>query len=65
MKWFWWCFDAVSYDQSRPLDGNSRLFRLTDKSFSTEVSHEHGNFDYLMACDLDVGNEFVRGKLAY
>jgi hypothetical protein len=44
-KWSSPCFDAVSYDQNRPQDGSSRLFRLKDKTFSTEVSHEHDNFD--------------------
>lgn len=27
MKWFWWCFDAVSYDQNHPAQGNDKLFR--------------------------------------
>jgi alpha-amylase len=62
MKWFWWCFDAVSFDQNNPAQGNRRLFRLKDKTFSTDVSHEHGNYDYLMADDLDMGNEFVHGE---
>ena len=65
MKWFWWCFDAVSYDANDPAQGNRRLFRLKDKTFATEVSHEHGNYDYLMADDLDMGNEFVRGEVFY
>jgi alpha-amylase len=61
--WNWSCFDAVSFDQNRPEDGNSRLFRLKDKTFATEVSHEHDNFDYLMACDLDMDSEPVRAEL--
>jgi alpha-amylase len=65
MKWYWWCFDAVSYDQNFPQQGSTHLFRLRDKQFSTEVSHENGNYDYLMAADLDMGVEFVRGELAY
>jgi alpha-amylase len=65
MKWSWWCFDAVSYDQNHPEEDGSHLFRLRDKQFSTEVSHENGNYDYLMAADLDMGVEFVRGELAY
>jgi alpha-amylase len=65
MKWFWWCFDAVSYDQNHPERDGLYLFRLRDKQFSTEVSHENGNYDYLMAADLDMGVEFVRGELAY
>lgn len=67
MKWHWWCFDALSYNASAPNDeeAKKRLYRLKDKSFSTSVSHEHGNYDYLMADDLDMGNEFVRGELMY
>jgi len=65
MKWYWWCFDAVSYDQKHPEQDGRYLFRLRDKQFSTEVSNENGNFDYLMAADLDMGIEFVRGELAY
>jgi alpha-amylase len=65
MKWAWWCFDAVSYDENDRHAGASRLYRLKDKSFETGVSHEHGNYDYLMAADLDTDNEFVRGELRY
>lgn len=65
MKWYWWCFDAVSYDQNHVGEGSTHLFRLASKQFSTEVSHENGNYDYLMAADLDMGVEFVRGELAY
>ncbi|MEE3719880.1 alpha-amylase [Tumidithrix elongata RA019] len=63
MKWHWWCFDALTYNAKT--NNNSKLYRLQNKSFSTEVNHEHGNFDYLMANDLDMGNEFVRGELFY
>ena len=63
MQWHWWCFDALSYNA----DGNdsSHLFRIKNKRFSTEVSHEHGSYDYLMADDLDMGESFVRGELMY
>lgn len=64
-RWFWWCFDSVSFDQNHPERSNRELFRLKDKSFETEVSHENGNYDYLMASDLDMGSEFVRGELLY
>jgi hypothetical protein len=40
MKWYWWCFDAVSYDHNHPERGSTHLFRLRDKQFCTEVSHE-------------------------
>jgi alpha-amylase len=63
MSWFWWCFDSLSFDQNQP--NASKLFRLKDKSFSTDVSHEHGNYDYLMADDLDMGEANVRTELNY
>jgi len=62
-QWFWWCFDCVSYNADT--DNTNKLYRLRDKHFETEVSHEHGNYDYLMACDLDSSNPFVRGELQY
>jgi alpha-amylase len=65
MKWYWWCFDAVSYDYNHPEQGSTYLFRLKGKQFSTEVSHENGNYDYLMAADLDMGVGFVWGELGY
>jgi alpha-amylase len=63
MSWFWWCFDALSYNADT--HNTSRLYRLKDKCFSTGVSHEHGNYDYLQANDLDMSSEFVRGELIY
>jgi alpha-amylase len=63
MKWYWWCFDSLSYNAITK--DASRLYRLKDKKFSTEVSHEHGNYDFLMADDIDMGVEQVRGELMY
>jgi len=63
MKWHWWCFDAFSYDAvTKKAD---RLYRIKDKAFETGVSPQYGNYDYLMANDLDTDNEFVRGELKY
>ena len=44
---------------------SSRLYRIKDKPFETEVSHEHGNYDYLMACDLDTRHPEVDGELRW
>jgi alpha-amylase len=63
MKWHWWCFDSLSYNAITQNAGT--LYRLKDKVFETEVSPQHGNYDYLMANDLDTSNEFVRGELQY
>ncbi len=62
-EWHWWHFDAVSFDQNHPERGNEDLFRIKEKQFSTEVSHEHGNSDYLMASDIDTSE--ADGELRY
>lgn len=64
-KWHWHDFDAVSYDQNQSaLKGASaKLFRLRDKRFSTEVSQQHGNYDYLLASDIDTA--VADGELRY
>jgi alpha-amylase len=63
MKWHWCHFDALSYNAITK--DASKLYRIKDKHFSTEVSHEHGNFDYLLADDIDLGVDEVRGELKY
>lgn len=62
-QWSWWCFDALSHNAST--GSSARLYRLKAKGFETEVSPEHGNYDYLLANDLDMGDPFVRGELKY
>ncbi|MBE9077925.1 alpha-amylase [Romeria aff. gracilis LEGE 07310] len=63
LQWHWWHFDAVNHNA---LDWNDhRIYRLKDKHFDTEVDLRHGNYDFLMACDLDMGQEEVKGELAY
>lgn len=63
MKWHWWHFDSLSYNAVTR--STSKLYRLKNRGFETGVSHEHGNYDYLMACDLDMGEEQVRGETTY
>ena len=63
MKWHADHFDALSFNADT--DNGSRLYRLKDKQFATEVSHEHGNYDYLMACDLDTRHPEVDGELRW
>ncbi|HYO92525.1 MAG TPA: alpha-amylase, partial [Pyrinomonadaceae bacterium] len=63
MKWHWWCFDSVSYNEATK--DASHIYRLKAKGFETGVSHEHGNYDYLLANDLDMDVEQVRGELMY
>lgn len=63
MKWHWWCFDSVSYNEAAK--DSSHIYRLKEKGFETDVSHEHGNYDYLLANDLDMGVKRVRDELMY
>lgn len=63
MKWHWWHFDAVNhnaYDWS-----DKTIYRLQDKHFETDVNLRHNNYDFLMACDLDMANEQTRGEVTY
>lgn len=63
MHWHADHFDALSFNADTR-DG-SRLYRIKDKQFETEVSHEHGNYDYLIACDLDTRHPQVDGELRW
>jgi alpha-amylase len=64
MKWHWWHFDALSYNQNFP-DRKDDIYRIKNKSFETAVSGEFGNYDYLMACDLESSNAEVDGELRW
>ena len=61
--WSWWCFDSLSYNADTRSAGC--LYRLKGKQFETGVSHEHGNYDYLLANDIDTSDPFVIGELKY
>jgi len=63
MKWHWWHFDAVDYNSHDP--GYHAVYRMKDKNFATKVDLRLGNYDFLMACDLDMNNDQVRGELKY
>ncbi len=63
MKWHWWHFDAVNHNADDPED--ITIYRLKGKHFDTEVDPREGNYDFLMACDLDMSHEQVRGELKY
>jgi alpha-amylase len=63
MKWHWWCFDSLSYNEARK--DSTRLYRLKGRGFETDVSHEHGNYDYLLANDLDMSVGRVREELLH
>ncbi|MBC6429674.1 alpha-amylase [Nostoc sp. HG1] len=63
-EWHWWHFDAVDYNEYNSGD-RSTLYLLEGKNFDDYVALEKGNFAYLMGCDLDFQNEWVRGETTY
>ena len=61
MVWDHECFDALTFNVWT--GNNDHLYRIKDKTFSTEVSHEHFNDDYLIANDLDTSYPAVQAEL--
>ncbi|MCF4968826.1 alpha-amylase [Nostoc sp. CMAA1605] len=63
-EWHWWHFDAVDYNEYNSGD-RSTIYLLEGKKFDDYVALEKGNFAYLMGCDLDFQNDWVRGEITY
>ncbi|AUS99745.1 alpha-amylase [Nostoc sp. CENA543] len=63
-EWHWWHFDAVDYNEYNSGD-RSTIYLLEGKKFDDYVALENGNFAYLMGCDLDFQNDWVRGEITY
>ncbi len=55
-------FNAFGADANQP-DASGKIYRVADRAFSTEVSSEFGNFDYLMGGNIDHTQESVRSEL--
>lgn len=55
-KWDWSCFAGSDYITR---DGKSILLKYDYKEWDENVSHENGNFDYVMGADIDFFNERV------
>ena len=55
-------FDAVDYDARSPGEQDT-VYLLEGKTFDNEVALEHGNFAFLMGCDLDFQSEEVRREV--
>ncbi len=60
-KWSAAHFDSVNHNAYNWND--HQVYRLTDKKFETDVDPRQGNYDFLMACDLDMSSEAVRNEL--
>ncbi len=63
MKWNWRNFDSVNHNMFKP--GDNTIYRSKAKHFETGVNTGHGNYDFLMACDLDTSSEEVVEELKY
>jgi alpha-amylase len=61
-EWHWWHFDAVDYDEFNPSD-RSTIYLVEGKRFDDYVALEKGNYAYLMGCDLDFQDEWVRKEI--
>ncbi len=61
-KWNYNHFSGVDFDQKT---GETGIFRIEgeNKGWGFGVSHEKGNFDYLMFADIDHANQEVRDEL--
>ena len=61
-KWHWYHFSGVGSDSSTGTDG---IFRIIGegKGWSQGVDKENGNYDYLLANDIDVDNPEVADEL--
>jgi alpha-amylase len=63
MKWNWRHFDSVNHNSLAP--GDSTIYRFKAKNFETGVNPAHGNYDFLMACDLDTSEPEVIAELQH
>ncbi|MEO0455201.1 MAG: alpha-amylase [Cyanobacteria bacterium P01_A01_bin.114] len=61
-EWHWENFDAVDYNEYNGGD-NSTVYLIEGKQFDDYVALEKGNFAYLMGCDLDFQNKWVREEI--
>lgn len=63
-EWHWYHFDAVDYNVCNQGDRDT-VYLMEGKQFDDYVALEYGNFAYLMGCDLDFQNEWVRGEITH
>lgn len=61
MKWNWQHFDGVNHNMLKP--GSSTIYLFKGKSFDSYVDTSQGNYDFLMACDLDMDHPEVLADL--
>lgn len=59
MKYHWWHFTGTDWDDSR---SSSAIYKIVgpNKRWTTDVSRENGNYDYLMFANLDYSRTDVQ-----
>ncbi|KAF4245484.1 hypothetical protein CNMCM8980_009500 [Aspergillus fumigatiaffinis] len=62
MKYRWYHFNGVDWDE---LQKKNAIYKIAgpNKGWANDVSHEFGNYDYLMFANLDFSNAEVRRDL--
>ncbi len=60
-KWNHSHFTGVDWDNNEKRTGS--IYRFADKQWANDVSHEMGNYDYLMGADVDVYNPEVKKEI--
>jgi alpha-amylase len=60
-KWTWRDFDSVNHNMYKP--GDNTIYRFKNTPFEVEVDQSLGNYDFLMACDLDSDEPAVIDEL--
>jgi alpha-amylase len=60
-KWNHNHFTGVDWDNYEKRTGS--VYRFSDKKWADDVSHEFGNFDFLMGADVDVNSPEVKKEL--
>ncbi|HEY9879954.1 MAG TPA: alpha-amylase, partial [Leptolyngbyaceae cyanobacterium] len=63
-EWHWYHFDGVDYNARNP-DDRSTVYLVEGHQFDDYVALEKGNFSFLMGCDLDFQNAWVRGEITH
>ena len=63
--WRWEHLTAIDQPASTEDEeaGDTKLYRVAAKDFAQDVGIEHGNYDFLMGCDIDLTREDVREEL--
>jgi alpha-amylase len=62
-EWHWWHFNAVDHNEYHP-DDDGTVYLYEGRQFDDRVALEKGT-PYLMGCDLNFQDEWVRGETTY